>query len=315
MKQRHTLFVLWASVLFCVLCWLHLFVFQQHNGNHDHLVFWEFHVPRLLSAILAGAGLSLSGLLMQNLFENPMAGPYVLGLNSGASLLMALLVLGVAPAFINELSYVGAAMLGAFLAASLMFVVARRVQNVQSLLIIGLMFASFTGAIESVLQTFAAPEQIKQLLIWNMGSLQQMSAAQAPILSTIVLACIGVCLFLVKSLNALVLGEISALQLGIQVKKIRFLVLMLTALLAGSITAFCGPIAFVGLAIPNLARAVLKTQDHLYLIVFTVLVGSSFLMAIDALILILDPWMTLPVNVLTAVVGAPYVAYLMLKKR
>jgi len=315
MKQRHTIFVIWASVLFCMLCWLHLFVLQQNNGSHDHLVFWEFQVPRLLSAILAGAGLSLSGLLMQNLFENPMAGPYILGLNSGASLLMALLVLGVAPAFINELSYVGAAMLGAYLAASLMFVVARRVQNVQSLLIIGLMFASFTGAIESVLQSYAAPEQIKQLLIWNMGSLQQMSAAQAPILSGIVLACIGVCLFLVKSLNALVLGELPALQLGIQVKKMRFLVLMLTALLAGSITAFCGPIAFVGLAIPNLARAVLKTQDHLYLILFTVLVGSCFLMAIDALILVLDPWMTLPVNVLTAVVGAPYVAYLMMKKR
>lgn len=315
MKQRHTIFVIWASVLFCMLCWLHLFVLQRNNGSHDHLVFWEFQVPRLLSAILAGAGLSLSGLLMQNLFENPMAGPYVLGLNSGASLLMALLVLGVAPAFINELSYVGAAMLGAYLAASLMFVVARRVQNVQSLLIIGLMFASFTGAIESVLQSYAAPEQIKQLLIWNMGSLQQMSAAQAPILSGIVLACIGVCLFLVKSLNALVLGELPALQLGIQVKKMRFLVLMLTALLAGSITAFCGPIAFVGLAIPNLARAVLKTQDHLYLILFTVLVGSCFLMAIDALILVLDPWMTLPVNVLTAVVGAPYVAYLMMKKR
>lgn len=315
MKQRHTIFVIWASVLFCMLCWLHLFVLQQNNGNYDHLVFWEFQVPRLLSAILAGAGLSLSGLLMQNLFENPMAGPYVLGLNSGASLLMALLVLGVAPAFINELSFVGAAMFGAYLAASLMFVVARRVQNVQSLLIIGLMFASFTGAIESVLQSYAAPEQIKQLLIWNMGSLQQMSAAQAPILSGIVLACICVCLFLVKSLNALVLGELPALQLGIQVKKMRFLVLMLTALLAGSITAFCGPIAFVGLAIPNLARAVLKTQDHLYLILFTVLVGSCFLMAIDALILILDPWMTLPVNVLTAVVGAPYVAYLMMKKR
>lgn len=315
MKQRHTIFVIWSTVLFCMLGWLHLFVLQQNNGNHDNLVLWEFQVPRLLSAILAGAGLSLSGLLMQNLFENPMAGPYVLGLNSGASLLMALLVLGVAPAFINELSYVGAAMFGAFLAASLMFIVARRVQNVQSLLIIGLMFASFTGAIESVLQSYAAPEQIKQLLIWNMGSLQQMSAAQAPILSGIVLACIGVCLFLVKSLNALVLGEVPALQLGIQVKKMRFLVLMLTALLAGSITAFCGPIAFVGLAIPNLARAVLKTQDHLYLILFTVLVGSCFLMAIDALILILDPWMTLPVNVLTAVVGAPYVAYLMMKKR
>lgn len=227
---------------------------------------------------------------------------------------MALLLLGITPTF-NDLSYVGGAMIGAFVSAILMFVISKRVQNMQSLLVIGLMLASFMGAFESVLQTFAAPEQIKQLYIWNMGSLQQLSAAQAPWFALIVLIGIALSLWVVKGLNALIVGEFHANQLGISVPKVRMLILFVTALLAGSTTAFCGPIAFVGLAIPNLARALLKTQDHLILILFTVFIGSSFLLAIDILILVLDPWMGLPLNVLTAVFGAPYVAYLMLKKK
>jgi iron complex transport system permease protein len=287
---------------------------QKGNFSDEDLIFWEFKVPRVLSAILAGAGLSLSGLLMQNLFQNPMAGPYVLGINSGASMFMALLLLGITPTF-NDLGYVGGAMIGAFLSAILMFVISKRVQNMQSLLVIGLMLASFMGAFESVLQTFAAPEQIKQLYIWNMGSLQQMSADQAPWFALIVLVGIAMSLWVVKGLNSLIVGEFHAKQLGISVSKVRMLILFVTALLAGSTTAFCGPIAFVGLAIPNLVRALLKTQDHLVLILFTVFIGSSFLLAIDILILVLDPWMGLPLNVLTAVFGAPYVAYLMLKKK
>jgi iron complex transport system permease protein len=228
---------------------------------------------------------------------------------------MSLLILGAAPSFLNEFSYVSAAMTGAFLSASFMFVVSKRVQNIQALLVIGLMFASFTGALESVLQSFAAPEQVKQLFIWNMGSLQQMSAAQAPWLVMIIVFGVAATLFLVKGLNAMVLGDAHALQLGVKVKQLKIIILLITALLAGSITAYCGPIAFVGLAIPNLARALLKTQDHLLLILFSVVAGSFFLVAIDVLILLLDPWMSLPVNVLTAVIGAPYVAYLMLRQR
>ncbi|MFM7643983.1 MAG: FecCD family ABC transporter permease [Sphingomonadales bacterium] len=315
MKQRSIQFLLLTGILLLLLSWVHLFVLQHHTGVMQNIVFWEFQVPRLVSAVFAGAGLSLSGLLMQNLFQNPMAGPYVLGVNSGASLFISLLILGAAPTFLIELSYVSAAMIGAFLAAGFMFLVSKRVQNIQSLLVIGLMFTSFTGAIESVLQSFAAPEQVKQLFIWNMGSLQQMSAAQAPWMASFVVFGIVTTLFLVKALNAMVLGDTHALQLGIKVKQLKMFVLFITALLAGSITAFCGPIAFVGLAIPNLARALLKTQDHLLLILFSVLAGSCFLVAIDLLILLLDPWLSIPVNVLTAVIGAPYVAYLMLRQR
>lgn len=314
MKQRSIQFILLTGILLLLLSWVHLFVLQHHTGVMQNIVFWEFRVPRLVSAVFAGAGLSLSGLLMQNLFQNPMAGPYVLGVNSGASLFISLLILGAAPTFLIVLSYVSAAMIGAFLAAGFMFFVSKRVQNIQSLLVIGLMFASFIGAIESVLQSFAAPEQVKQLFIWNMGSLQQMSAAQAPWMASFVVFGIVTTLFLVKGLNAMVLGDTHALQLGIKVKQLKMFVLLITALLAGSITAFCGPIAFVGLAIPNLSRALLKTQDHLLLILFSVLAGSCFLVAIDLLILLLDPWLSIPVNVLTAVIGAPYVAYLMLRQ-
>jgi iron complex transport system permease protein len=315
MMQRSIQLLLGTGIVLLLLTWVHLFVFQPAQGANSSMIFWEFQVPRLLSALLAGAGLSLSGLLMQNLFQNPMAGPYVLGINSGASLFISLLILGAAPSFLNEFSYVSAAMTGAFLAASFMFVVSKRVQNIQSLLVIGLMFASFTGAIESVLQSFAAPEQVKQLFIWNMGSLQQMSAAQAPWLGAIIVFGIVATLFLVKGLNALVLGDAQAFQLGVKVKQLKIVILFVTALLAGSITAYCGPIAFVGLAIPNLSRALLKTQDHFLLILFSVLAGSCFLVAIDVLILLLDPWLSIPVNVLTAVIGAPYVAYLMLRQR
>lgn len=315
MKQRGFQFLFFSFILLIILSWAHLFVFQQHEGSNSNLIFWEFQVPRLLSAILAGAGLALSGLLMQNLFQNPMAGPYVLGINSGASLFISIVILGATPIFLNELSYVAASMLGAFLAASLMFFVARRVQNLQSLLVIGLMFASFTGAIEAVLQTFAAPEQVKQLFIWNMGSLQQMSASQQPWLVILVLSGISFSLILVKGLNAMVLGTVQAQQLGINMKRLRMIILLLTALLAGSVTAFCGPIAFIGLAIPNMARSLLRTQDHLQLILFSVCFGALFLVAIDLLILSLDPWISIPVNVLTAVLGAPYVAYLMLRRQ
>ncbi len=315
MKRRHTFLIVFFITLLIILSLIHINVLQKSTEDLQQLIFWEFKVPRLLSALLAGAGLSISGLLMQNLFQNPMAGPYVLGINSAASLFIAIMVLGVAPSFWGVFSYVGAAMCGAFISASLMFVVSRRVQNLQSLLVIGLMFASFMGAFESILQSFASPEQVKQIYIWNMGSLQQLSADQVPWFMFFVLAGISLCFPVIKALNAFVLGELHAAQLGISVKKIRIILLLIAALLAGSITAFCGPIAFVGLAIPNLTRALLKTQDHLILILFTALIGSIFLLVVDSMILILDPWISLPLNVLTAGLGAPYVAYLMLKSK
>lgn len=294
---------------------LHIVLTEVVSNEISAAILWqEFRLPRLLSAIIAGAGLSLSGLLMQNLFRNPMAGPYVLGINSGASLSSALLILGGFSWMSTSLGLVGSSLLGAFIAALLMFFVSVRVQSTTSLLIVGLMFASFSGSIESVLQSWAAPEQVKQFFLWNMGSLQQLSAQQIPWLVSLFVFAVFWSLLLVKSLNAFVLGQEQAFQLGIRIKAVRISMLAITAILAGGITAFCGPIAFVGLAIPNVARQLLRTQDHFFLILFCLLFGALFMLSCDVLLLILEPYFSLPINVLTSLIGAPYIAYLVMRR-
>jgi iron complex transport system permease protein len=315
MNRKGLLLLLLALVLL-LSCFLHIRFTEVSSASaaQANVLWWEFRFPRLISALVAGAGLSLSGLLMQNLFRNPMAGPYVLGINSGASLTTALLMLGGFPLMLHNIGLVGSSLLGAFLAAAFMFFVSWRVQQTTGLLLVGLMFASFTGSIESVLQSWASPEQVKQFFLWNMGSLQQLSAAQVPWLLTLFTAAVLWSLLLIRSLNAFVLGQDQAFQLGVRTQRVRFSMLAITALLAGSITAYCGPIAFVGLAIPNLGRQLLRTQDHLLLILFCLLFGALFLLGCDILSVYLEPYFSLPINVLTSLIGAPYIAYLVLRR-
>lgn len=315
MNRKGILLCLLALVLL-LSCFLHIQLTEVSSASTAQAnVLWsEFRFPRLISALVAGAGLSLSGLLMQNLFRNPMAGPYVLGINSGASFTTALLMLGGFPFMLHHLGLVGSSLLGAFLAAAFMFFVSWRVQQTTGLLLVGLMFASFTGSIESVLQSWASPEQVKQFFLWNMGSLQQLSAAQVPWLLTLFAAAVIWSILLIRSLNAFVLGQEQAFQLGVRTQRVRLSMLAITALLAGSITAFCGPIAFVGLAIPNLGRQLLRTQDHLLLVLFCLLFGALFLLACDILSIYLEPYFSLPINVLTSLIGAPYIAYLVLRR-
>ncbi|MCF8201665.1 MAG: iron ABC transporter permease [Crocinitomicaceae bacterium] len=315
MNRKGLLLLLLALVLL-LSCFLHIQFTEVSSTSaaQANVLWWEFRFPRLISALVAGAGLSLSGLLMQNLFRNPMAGPYVLGINSGASLTTALLMLGGFPLMLHNFGLVGSSLLGAFLAAAFMFFVSWRVQQTTGLLLVGLMFASFTGSIESVLQSWASPEQVKQFFLWNMGSLQQLSAAQVPWLLTLFTVALLWSLLLIRSLNAFVLGQDQAFQLGVRTQRVRFSMLAITALLAGSITAYCGPIAFVGLAIPNLGRQLLRTQDHFLLIIFCLLFGALFLLGCDILSVYLEPYFSLPINVLTSLIGAPYIAYLVLRR-
>jgi iron complex transport system permease protein len=304
------------TLVLVLSCLVHLELTKVNvlNEVQANILWWEFRFPRLVSALVAGAGLSLSGLLMQNLFRNPMAGPYVLGINSGASLATALLMMGGFTFVSSNLGLVGSALLGAMLAATFMLFVSWRIQQTTSLLLVGLMFASFTGSIESVLQSWAAPEEVKQFFLWNMGSLQQLTAQQAPWLIAIFGVAVIWSLLLVKALNAFVLGQEQAFQLGVRIKTVRFSILAITAILAGSVTAYCGPIAFVGLAIPNLGRQLLRTQDHLHLILFCLFFGAFFLLACDVFSLLLEPYFSLPINVLTSLIGAPYIAYLVLRR-
>ncbi len=289
--------------------------FQASESNDTTLVLIrEFRIPRLVMAIIAGGGLSLAGMLMQTLFQNPLAGPYVLGINSGASLTVAISLLTGFSFFGTDIGIISTALVGALLAGLLMISIAGAVRSAVSMLLIGLMFSSFTSALVSFLEISTQAEKLKAFTLWSMGSLQNTLFSQLPLL--IILFCIGVFLsfFLVKSLNILVLGESAAVHLGLNIQKARIFILVLTALFSGLITAFCGPIAFVGLAIPNVARILLKTQNHRQLIGANLILGALFMLACDIFIQAVDTHFHIPINVLTSLIGAPFVIFVLMRR-
>jgi iron complex transport system permease protein len=284
------------------------------SKNTSQVLVREFRVPRLLMAMMAGAGLSLSGMFMQTLFKNPLAGPYVLGINSGASLLIALSLMTGVQFFQSNFGLIGTALIGAFAAGLLMMLIAQRLKSQITLLLVGLMFGSFTSAIVSILESFAGAESLKSYTMWSMGSLQQVEFGQLGIILIIFALGIVASFLLVKPLNMLVIGEKSAALLGLPIKSTRMFVLLLTALFAGLITAFCGPIAFVGIAIPNLTRILFQTTNHRYLIIGNVLIGAIFLLLTDAFIQVLEGQISIPLNALTSIIGAPFVVFLLIRK-
>jgi iron complex transport system permease protein len=284
------------------------------SNNMNHLIFFEFRIPRMAMAVLSGGALAVSGMLMQTLFNNPLAGPYVLGINSGASLVVALTLLTGIPFFTSDLGLITGALLGSFLFGSVILLFSVYVRSHISLLLIGLMISSFVGALITTLESISAAEQLKIFTFWSFGSLQQTTFDQLPI----ILGSIGlgiICSFLLtKPLNAMVLGEVSAKTLGVPIRALRISVISITALLTGTITAFCGPIAFVGLAIPNLTRMLFRTQNHQFLLIGNLLIGGIFMLTCDTIIQILEPNFVLPINALTSLIGAPFVVYIILKK-
>lgn len=284
------------------------------SKNTSQVLVREFRVPRLLMAMMAGAGLSLSGMFMQTLFKNPLAGPYVLGINSGASLLIALSLMTGVQFFQSNFGLIGTALIGALAAGLLMMMIAQRLKSQITLLLVGLMFGSFTSAIVSILESLAGAESLKSFTMWSMGSLQQVEFGQLGIISVIFTLGIVSSFLLVKPLNMLVIGEKSAALLGLPIKSTRMFVLLLTALFAGLITAFCGPIAFVGIAIPNLTRILFQTTNHRYLILGNCLIGAIFLLLTDAFIQVLEGHLSIPLNAVTSIIGAPFVVFLLMRK-
>lgn len=280
----------------------------------EHLVLMEFRIPRMIMALVAGSSLAVSGMLMQTLFNNPLAGPYVLGINSGAALFVACTLLTGIPFFITDFGLVFSAMLGSIIFGSVILFFSFFIRSHVSLLLIGLMISSFVAAIISTLESMSGAEELKQFTFWSFGSLQQTNLNQIPFISLII--CIGMLLvfFISKPLNALVLGETSAKNLGINIRFVRFSVIGITAILTGTITAYCGPIAFVGLAIPNVARLIFKTQNHQILLIGNMLIGSIFMICCDSIIQLLEPWIVFPINAFTSILGAPFVIYMILKR-
>ena len=287
------------------------------------IILYDYRIPKAFTAILAGVALSLSGLQMQTFFRNPLAGPYVLGISSGAGLGVALLVLGGSAFGWNLLGSGGfagiwgtiiAASTGAILVLVLMSLTAWKVKDSMTLLIIGLMFGSATGAIISVLSYFGGAEELKLFTIWSMGSLGGTSKDQLTIFFIACLLGIVPVLMFVKSFNAMLLGERYAESMGVNLYQLRWAMILSTGVLAGSATAFCGPVAFIGIAVPHLARMVFQTGDHRILFPASSLIGGGFLLVCDSLSQLPGTAETLPINAVTSLFGAPLVIWLILKR-
>lgn len=289
-------------------------LFDFDETNTQQLIAREVRIPRMFTAFIAGAGLSVAGLLMQTLFNNPLAGPYVLGINSGASLFVAFSIMTGIPFLSSDLGIITNALIGALIFGLIISLFSELVRSQISLLLIGIMLGSFTSAIVSLLEVSSDASELKVFTLWALGSLSRIEFNQIPLIATVFILGIVGSLFLIKPLNLLVLGQNQARLLGLNYKRTRFVIIGITAILTGLITAFCGPIAFVGLAVPNLVRILLKSQHHGLLILSSALIGGIFVLLCDALIQSLENHMVIPINVLTSLIGAPIVVLLILRK-
>ena len=259
-------------------------------------------------ALLAGAALSVSGLQMQTLFRNPLAGPYVLGISSGASLGVALVVLaGVG----SSIGIAGAAWLGAAIVLVVIAAVGHRIKDIMVILILGMMFSSGIGAVVQILQYVANAESLKMFVIWTMGSLGDVTFNQLAVLIPSIIAGLLLAVITIKPLNLLLFGEEYAVTMGLNVRRSRGLLFLSTTLLAGTVTAFCGPIGFIGLAMPHVTRMLFRNSDHRVLVPGTVLSGASVLLLCD----LVSKLFTLPINAITALLGIPIVVWVVLRNK
>ena len=289
----------------------------------------KFRLPKALTAMLAGAALSVSGLQMQTLFRNPLAGPFVLGISSGASLGVALTVLlagvavglGGSTTLLAGISLAGdtslalSAIIGSGLVLLLVMTVARKVQSGMTLLILGLMFGYTTSALVSVLIYFSVVERIQAYISWTFGSFGGVTWRQLQVMAPAILVGLAGGHLLMKPLNALLLGETYALSLGLNVRRVRLGIIGSSAVLAGVVTAFCGPIGFLGIAVPHLCRSLLHTSDHRLLLPAVSFMGATLALGADIVAGLPGSQLTLPLNAVTALLGAPVVIWVILRQR
>jgi iron complex transport system permease protein len=288
-------------------------VIFNHGGieNGWRIIVLELRLPRILTSLAAGSALSVAGLGMQTLFQNPLAGPFVLGINAGASLGVALATL--LTGALASLGLAASSWLGSSLVLFVMIGIAGRLKNNITLLILGLMFGYGVSALVSVLIHFSSPEQIQQFVLWSFGSFSSVTWQQLSLFVPVSLSGVMAMFFLAKPLNALLLGESYASTMGVSVRHIRLALVFVTAILAGTVTAFCGPIAFLGMAVPHLCRHFLKSGDHRLLIPASALSGGVLALAADFFAHLPGSALVLPLNAVTSLVGAPVVVWVILR--
>ena len=277
----------------------------------------DIRLVKATMAILAGAALSVSGLQMQTLFRNPLAGPYVLGVSSGASLGVAIFILGApllgagSSAMVSSLGTAGAAWIGSAVILAMVAAVSQRIKDIMVILILGMMVSSGVSAIVQILQYLSNEESLKSFVIWTMGSLGDVTQTQLALAVPAMIAGLLISTSTIKSMNLLLLGEAYARTMGLNIRRTRSLILLSTTLLAGTVTAFCGPIGFIGLAIPHLARIMFGNADHRILMPAAALTGAVALLICD----IVSKMLTLPVNTITALLGIPIVIWVVIRNK
>lgn len=274
---------------------------------------YNLRLPKALTAILAGVALSVAGVLMQTLFRNPLAGPYILGVNSGASLGVALVTM--LPAFLVASFWAVpvASLIGAAVVMLLMLAIARRGTSNVSLLIVGMMLGSVAGALVNVVQNMSNPDSLKVFIVWTFGSLGGVGWNELLIMSVVLSAAFVGVVFLLKPLNGFLLGVSYARALGVNIERARAGIVIVTSLLAGIVTAFCGPIAFVGVAVPHIARGLLHTTDHRYVIPVSMLLGANLLLVCDTVCNLFT--YPLPISTMSALFGAPVIIAIILRNK
>ena len=331
MPRRSTTLFIILSLLLVILFFLDLLIGSVHIPLRDilgailgadidpatRLIVLDIRLVKAIVAILTGMALSVSGLQMQTLFRNPLAGPYVLGISSGASLGVALFILGMpllgiaTNSTMSSIGTAGAAWLGSALILAFVASVSTRIKDIMVILILGMMISSGVSAVVQILQYLSNEEALKSFVIWTMGSLGDVTTNQLHLMLPAVLLGLVVSVAVIKPLNLLLLGEQYARTMGLNVRRSRYLIFLSTTLLAGTVTAFCGPIGFVGLAIPHIARMLFSNADHRILLPASALCGAVVLLTCD----IISKWLTLPINTITALLGIPIVVWVVIRNK
>ena len=284
-------------------------------------ILYDIRLPKTITSVIAGSGLALCGLLMQSLFRNPLAGPYVLGVSSGSSLFVAIATMLVSSVSISGFYLMGKGIVtlfsiaGAFFVTLIILVVSKKNKSNVTVLLVGLMLGQILGAIQGLIEYMSSADNLKTFIMWGMGSVGTTTLQDLYLIIPVFIVAVMSAFFFIKPLNAILLNEQYAQNLGVNVNKLRLSIIIITAILVGVITAFCGPIAFVGISVPIASRLFFKTSHHLHQIVFCLLLGACVVLTADVICQVLSSQFMLPINTVTTLIGSPVVIYLLFKSK
>lgn len=284
-------------------------------------ILFDIRLPKTITCIIAGSALAMCGLLLQSLFRNPLAGPYILGVSSGASLFVAIATMVLTSVHISGVFFAGKAIVtlysiaGAFFVTLIILAISRKTKSNVTILLVGLMLSQILGAAQGLIEYLGSADSLKTFVMWSMGSVGSTTLSDVAVVAPVTVVILLCSFFLVKPMNAILLNEQYAQNLGVNVNRLRLQVIVVTSLLVGIITAFCGPIAFVGISVPIASRLFFKTSHHFHQMVFCMLLGASLLLLADIICQVISNQFALPVNTVTTLIGSPVVIYLLFKSK